>query len=216
MAPVAALRIDAQRNREQILLAAREIFATRGPDAPLDSIARRAGVGMATVYRRFPDRSSLISGVAVDILEQLIGILQTELADPRSGFAGLRRFMHEAIDLRVGSLIPILRERTTSTDEVDRLRIQTTLGLEPLIERAHATGELRPDATVGDLLTMTYLLSRPVEIALAGPYDWADLAHRQLDIYLAGLRAQRDRHLSGPALSLPDLENLLARQHTRG
>ena len=61
------LRADARRNREHVLAAAREVFVEQGADAPLDEIARRAGVGIATLYRRFPDRAALLRAVALDV-----------------------------------------------------------------------------------------------------------------------------------------------------
>src|SRR5205814_1799803 len=62
------LRADARRNREQILLTARDVFVELGPEAPFDAIARRAGVGIATLYRRFPDRQALLRAVVLDVL----------------------------------------------------------------------------------------------------------------------------------------------------
>src|SRR5579863_2702696 len=64
------LRADALRNRQHVLAAARDVFVELGPDAPLDEVARRAGVGIATLYRRFPDRESLQRAVALDVLDQ--------------------------------------------------------------------------------------------------------------------------------------------------
>ena len=68
------LRADARSNRDRLLLAARDAFVDLGPDAPLDEVARRAGVGIATLYRRFPDPAALMQAVALDIL--------TRIADP--------------------------------------------------------------------------------------------------------------------------------------
>jgi AcrR family transcriptional regulator len=67
------MRADARRNLDRILAAARDIFADHGPDAPLEEVARSAGVGIGTLYRRFPDRRSLQRAVALDILARGAG-----------------------------------------------------------------------------------------------------------------------------------------------
>ncbi|MDP9613769.1 TetR/AcrR family transcriptional regulator [Streptomyces demainii] len=87
------LRADARRNREQILRAAREVFTDQGPDAPLDEMARRAGVGIATLYRRFPRRDDLHRGVAVEVLTALIGAANRAAAEEDDACLALRRFM---------------------------------------------------------------------------------------------------------------------------
>src|SRR5579884_949937 len=74
------LRRDAERNRSQIVTAAHEVFAARGLDAPLEEIARRAGVGIATLYRRFPTRQSLIEAVFGTRLEQMVQAAEEALA----------------------------------------------------------------------------------------------------------------------------------------
>src|SRR5438132_12338918 len=102
------LRADAVRNREQVLAAAREVFVEHGADAPLDEIARRAGVGIATLYRRFPDRAALLRAVALDVLARAAheaGTAEAEEADP---FGALARYMHRALDVRISAVIPAL------------------------------------------------------------------------------------------------------------
>src|SRR5207244_4482440 len=90
----AGLRADARRNREQLLAAARDVFVEHGADAPLDEVARRAGVGIATLYRRFPDRESLMRGLALDILGRAAHEARPALADePDNGLA------HRHLDL---------------------------------------------------------------------------------------------------------------------
>src|SRR5881227_3330880 len=70
--PDTTLRADARRNRDQILAAARSIFAAQGPEVPMEEIARAAGVGVGTLYRRFPDRDALIRAVAVENFERVL------------------------------------------------------------------------------------------------------------------------------------------------
>src|SRR5437879_13627884 len=83
------LRVDAERNRAALLDAARELFAEQGLDAPLEEIALRAGVGIATLYRRFPTRAQLVAAALVDKVTQYAEAAQQALAvpDPWAGFA---------------------------------------------------------------------------------------------------------------------------------
>src|SRR6059058_3759513 len=91
------MRADARRNRDQILVAARDIFADHGPGAPLEEIARRAGVGIGTLYRRFPDRPSLLRAVALDMLSRVAQEAQLALAEEPNAFQALARYMHRAL-----------------------------------------------------------------------------------------------------------------------
>src|SRR5216683_2549991 len=85
----AGLRADARRNRRQALAAAAQVFVEQGADAPLDDIARRAGVGIATLYRRFPDREALVRAVAVDVLARTAHEARQALAEEPDAFAAL-------------------------------------------------------------------------------------------------------------------------------
>jgi AcrR family transcriptional regulator len=87
------LRADARRNRDQILLAARDVFIERGPDAALDEVARRAGVGNATLYRRFPDRRSLLRAVLVDVFRRVGDEARLALVEESDPFEALARYM---------------------------------------------------------------------------------------------------------------------------
>jgi AcrR family transcriptional regulator len=77
-----ALRADAERNRLAVVAAARAVFGERGLDAPLDEIARRAGVGNATLYRRFPSRHQLVAAVFAQTLRDVLATMERSLADP--------------------------------------------------------------------------------------------------------------------------------------
>src|SRR5919201_5326161 len=91
------LRADALRNREHVLAAARAVFVEQGADAPLDDIARRAGVGIATLYRRFPDRDALMRAVVLDVLSRVGAEAARALEDDPTAFASLARYMRAAL-----------------------------------------------------------------------------------------------------------------------
>jgi len=76
------LRRDAERNRQRILLAAAEVFTQRGLEATLDDVARQAGVGVGTVYRRFPDKESLVAELFADRIDAMVAVAEQALAAP--------------------------------------------------------------------------------------------------------------------------------------
>src|SRR3954466_13334717 len=82
------MRADARRNRGLLVAAAKEVFIEDGVDAPLEEVARRAGVGIATLYRRFPDRQALMRGVALEVLEQVAAEARPRLAGEPAGVRG--------------------------------------------------------------------------------------------------------------------------------
>lgn len=202
------MRADARRNREHILDAAREIVVAQGPDAPLEQIARRAGVGIATLYRRFPDREALLRAVALDAQQQVISELRRAVDEEPDAFRALARYMARVLELRASAVMPILAGRI-ALDEPDifQARQEATHLIQQLIDRAHADGTLRPDVTFGDVALLLIRLGRP----LPGPFPQsvADaLAQRHLALLLDALRADHSEPsppLPGPALELSDL-----------
>src|SRR5438445_6413969 len=115
------LRPDARRNRDQVLAAARDVFVDAGVDAPLDEVARRAGVGIATLYRRFPDRDALVRAVALDVLDRTAQEARRALAEEPDPFNGLARYMHRALDLRISAVMPALIGRLSFDHEEIRI-----------------------------------------------------------------------------------------------
>src|SRR5215472_4279290 len=93
--PVRPLRRDAERNRQRILEAAAEVFTERGFAATLDEVARRAGVGVGTVYRRFPDKASLADALFTDRIDALVQLAERAQGEP-DAWAGLTGFMEQA------------------------------------------------------------------------------------------------------------------------
>ncbi|WP_432040567.1 TetR/AcrR family transcriptional regulator [Streptomyces cucumeris] len=208
------MRADARRNREQILRAAREVFVDEGPDAPLDEIARRAGVGVATLYRRFPQRSDLFRGVATEVLTVLTEAAGEALADGGHPVEALRRFMHRALELKIGSVMPSLLGRISLGEVLDEVRGDAVDLIDDILLRAQAAGQLRPDVVFGDITMMIMRLSRPLPGGGHFPDDEA-LAHRHLDVYVDGLRPSGSPRpttmLSGPAVDAPAFRRLRER-----
>lgn len=202
------MRADALRNRERLLDAARDAVIEHGPNAPLDDIARRAGVGIGTLYRRFPDRHSLLRQVALDLLARSAHEGDSALASEPDAFAALARYMHRALDLRIAAAMPALAGQLPM-DEDAELFAARQASVEPMgmmVARAQADGTLRPDVVTGDIGLLLVRMTRP----LPGPFPpevHHRLAHRHLDLVLAGLRSANPagERLPGPAMTFDDL-----------
>lgn len=181
------LRADARRNEEQVLQAARDLFVERGIDCPLEEIARRAGVGIGTLYRRFGDRDGLVRAVLVDALELSRASAEAALEAEEDGLGSLARYLREMLDVRVSAVIPLALDRMRDP-AFDEPREASASAVERLVAAAHEDGSLPPTVSFGDIGTLLVRLSRP----LPGPVDAEldnRLAHRHLDLMLAGLRA---------------------------
>jgi AcrR family transcriptional regulator len=153
--PAGRLRADACRNRAALIGAAREVFAEEGLDAPLEEIARRAGVGIATLYRRFPSRQHLVAAALADKISDYAGAAERALAepDPWTGFEGFVRWIcaAQADDRGLGDLLLIT---LAPGAEIEATRARANRAALKIIERAKADGTLRDDMTGEDLLLM--------------------------------------------------------------
>jgi AcrR family transcriptional regulator len=208
--PARPLRADARRNRERLLTAARDAFVEQGVDAPLEDIARRAGVGIGTLYRRFPDRHALVREVAVDVLTRVAAEARAALAEEPDAFAALARYLHRSLDLRIAAVMPVLTGEGAIGRDEEFLRVRDELGrlFESIVDGAQRAGLLWTDVGPGDLGLMTIRLARPLPLALDRAADDA-LAHRQLDVMLAGLRAGATGSApAAPALTLDDVRRI--------
>ncbi|MFH8800497.1 TetR/AcrR family transcriptional regulator [Streptomyces sp. NPDC017936] len=197
-------RADALRNRERIVTAAREMFVELGPDVPLDDIARRAGVGNATVYRHFPDRDALVREVVCAVMDRTAEAALQALDETGDAFGALERFVHVAADERVSALCPMVAS-TFDEEHPDLVaaRLRAERLVEELMERARQAGQLRGDVGVGDLMVAVAQLSRPP--AGTGCPIVDRFAHRHLQLFLDGLRAPARSVLTGTAVTMEDL-----------
>jgi AcrR family transcriptional regulator len=178
------LRADAERNRAALLAAAREIFGAHGLDASLDEIARRAGVGNATLYRRFPTRRDLIAEVFAGQMTEYVELAELALhePDPWAAFVGYltRLFELQATDRGLSELLI-----STSFDDDERLsalRAAAQRGASEVIARAQQAGALRADFTRHDLSILMRANAGVVSASLE-PDAWK----RQLVLLLDGL-----------------------------
>ncbi|SDL37846.1 transcriptional regulator, TetR family [Nocardioides sp. YR527] len=146
------MRADAERNRERVLAAARDLFAEQGLDASTNEIARRAGVGVATLFRRFPTRDDLVGAVFADRMSAYVTATDEALADPDPwhGFCGyIERVCRMQADDRGFADVLTLTFPTANALEDDRNRAAEALGV--LLDRAKESGQLRQDFTHQDV-----------------------------------------------------------------
>jgi len=201
------LRADARDNRRRLLEAARDMYIERGPGAPLEEIARRAGTGIATLYRRFPDRAVLIREVVLDALQRTADeARQAATAEP-DPFAALAWYIHRAIDVRTAAVLPaLLGEFPFDDEEISRARQAGRAAVQALVDAARQAGTLRPDVTSGDIGLLIVRLSRPLPGGFPADVQHR-LGHRHLNLVIDGLRAtaRQPAELGGPALTLTDL-----------
>lgn len=178
------LRADAARNRDAIVAAARAVFAEEGLGAPLDEIARRAGVGNATLYRRFPTRDELVQAALLAPMTEYLAAAEEGLADPDAwtGFRDylLRLFQLQARDRGLADLL--VTTIKTPSGELEELRGAAFELTKQLIGRAQDAGELRQDFRHQDLPLLLMANAGLVERTQKGaPDSWRRVAAFLLD-----------------------------------
>jgi AcrR family transcriptional regulator len=198
------LRRDAAHNRTLLLDAASEVFARRGLDAGVEEIAREAGVGMGTLYRRFPTKQALIDELIGQLRRDLMGLTRAAAAEPAGhGF--------EALFIAVGRL------QAAQPGCVQRLWNHSAAGLDALTEfrrmlaellaQAQATGVIRADVTDTDAMMLLWslrdIISATREVA---PQAW----RRYLELALAGLRAGEHEPLQTKPLTAAQARRISA------
>jgi len=186
---VRPLRRDAERNRQRILQAAAEVFNERGLDVSLDEIARYAGVGVGTVYRRFRTKEELVEALFMDRLDQIAAIADEafEAPDP---WCGLVCFMERMAELMAGNLglRQMLMFATYGQDLVAVARQRNAPLVHRLVEQAQAAGQLRTDLKQTDIPFIVFILTEAAHLAqAANPGIW----RRYLTLILDGMRPER-------------------------
>ncbi len=184
------LRRDAERNRRRILAAASEVFTTRGLQATLDDVARQARVGVGTVYRRFPDKESLIDALFEARLEAVVAIAERALQEPDS-WTGLVKLLEGAAAELTGDrgLRQIFMFATYGRDRVDLARGRMQPVVTKVVERAQRDGKVRADLQPTDVPLIEFMISAVAEYAgNARPGVW----RRYLALVLDGLRPSRE------------------------
>jgi AcrR family transcriptional regulator len=193
-APLSGRRAQAARNDQLILEAARQVFIA-DPAAPIAAVAKRAGVGMSALYRRYPSKQELLARLSGEGLRRYTAAAEAALADhgdPWDAFAG---FMGRIVDADTHSLTVRLAGTFTPTKELydDAVRAQALT--EALLDRTQAAGVIRPDLDGNDL---TFLFEQVASVRLGDPDRTRQLRHRYLGLLLDGLHTRSPAPLAGP------------------
>lgn len=203
------LRADAQRNRRRILEAAAEVFAEHGLDAGLDQIAEHAGLGVGTVYRRFPDKNVLIDELFEERLAEFVSVAE-ECAAMEDAWTGLTTFIARG-SLLQGRDIG-MRELLLGPGLDRKLVLKPKAKLQPLVssmvERAKASGKLRPDFEVLDVPIAEMMLAHIINIS---GEDAPDLWKRHYTMVIDGMRAENATPLPVPGITPQQYISALSR-----
>ncbi|MER5551136.1 helix-turn-helix domain-containing protein [Streptomyces sp. NPDC002793] len=191
------LRADARENRDRILRAAREAFAAQGTDVPIAAIARRAGVGVATLYRRFPTRASLVTEAFAEELSHCVSVLDDGLADP-DPWRGFCTVIEKVCLMQAADRGFTEAFLTEFPDQADfaLARSRAEEGLALLVRRAKDAGALRQDFEPSDV---TLLLLANCGVAVGSGEEAARASRRLAGFLLQSFRAEAAAPLPPPA-----------------
>jgi len=180
-------RADAVRNRERVLEAAKAVFSAGGAEASLEAVARRAGVGIGTLYRHFPTREALYDAVYRREVEQLAELAE-QLKNDAKPVDALRRWLRSNVEFvatkkGMAAALALAAHGSSELHAYTFDRLTKSVGA--LLERAVAAGEIRPDISPEDMLRalvgMCYMPDQP---------GWQSTVLRLLDVFVDGLAAK--------------------------
>jgi AcrR family transcriptional regulator len=183
MPEIRAKRIDAERNRDRILTAARAAFAEPGADVSMAEIARRAGVGMATLYRNFPGRRELLEALYADEVEEICSAVNT--ADGETPGAVLQAWLVRFVGYFLGKrrvAVDLLEDSGGDASIMSESRARITAAARPLLVAAQRSGEVRSDLTLEQILDLV--------VAISSIHGSADYVEPILAAALNGLRPE--------------------------
>ena len=182
------LRKDAELNRRRVIAAAREVFRDRGIGATLNDIAHHAGVGVGTVYRRFPDKEELVDALFDDMVDTVEAATRAALDEP-DAWAGLTLAMEKTCEVQAmdRGLREVMLGTGRGPERQAQMRERVAPLLHELVTRAKAAGALRPDVTPPDFPAIQLMLGAVTD-HLGQPELW----RRYLALLLEGMRARPD------------------------
>lgn len=202
------LRRDAERNRDRIVEAARAAFASDGLDVSVEEIARRAGVGMGTLYRRFPTKGDLIDAILEDAFSEICQAADDAL-ELEDGWVGFTTFLEHVFELHVRNrgLKDVIASGQHDRRQLEAARAQMRPRVAALIARAQEQGTLRLDFAPEDMPMLFWTGGRVAELTSAvAPELW----RRYLGFVLDGLRTDAATPLTEPPLTRAQLDRVNA------
>lgn len=196
-------RRHAQRNHELLVAAAREVFAEQGVDASLEQVARRAGVGIGTLYRHFTTREALVEAIFERRVGELLVVAEAAAAEA-DGWSALTYLLERTLDLQAGDRVfkALLMRYPPGEGRLSSARDELRRLFEQVLARARGQGTLRSDFTVADLALLFWSFAPLIEAtAEVAPQAW----RRHLRVLLDGLRADAATPHVEPALTDEEL-----------
>jgi AcrR family transcriptional regulator len=203
--PQSGRRAQAARNDERILDAAREVFIGN-PSAPIAAVAKRAGVGISALYRRYPSKDDLLRELCADGLRRYTSAAEAAVADPNADpWDAFRSFMHAVVAADAASLTQRLAGTFDPSEDLYRAAAYAGELNERIFDRAQQAGAIREDASVNDL---GLIFEQLASIRLGDRDRTHELRRRYLAVALDGLRAGAHDPLPGTP---PTTEELTSR-----
>lgn len=202
------LRKDAERNRQRVIEAARELFAAKGLEATLNDVAHHAGVGVGTVYRRFPTKQELLEAIFEEGIDELTALAEAALRH-RDSWQGFVWYVERMCELTATDrgMREIAFSKAYGGSRVDAARIRLVPRLSELVERAQQDGHLRSETSPSDMPIFGLLAGTVSEFA--GHVD-TELWRRYVAILLEGMRYRSDQpRLTVDALGDDQLETAM-------
>jgi AcrR family transcriptional regulator len=193
------LRADARRNRERIMAAAGELFGRQGREAQMEDIAARAGLGMGTLYRHFPNKQALLTAMVGERFQGMAELARTaeRIADPGAAFETILRSYLEAADGDAAFQLALMGKDGLEWERVRQQKTEFTEIVTSIIERAVASGQVRADLTLGDFTLVASGVISTMYFKPGGNTDW----RRHLQLALDGIRTRGGKSGKQPAKS---------------
>lgn len=188
------LRRDARENRDRVLAAATSAMLREGRHVPMATIAQQAGVGVGTLYRRYPTREHLLGALTERSFALVRDLAQECSIAPGSGLSCLERFLSGTIAHRDQLVLPLHGGPTELSMESERLQGAVNDAIEHLLARGRADGSIRSGLSASDVVTFGAMLAQP----LRNSPDWTGSARRQRDIFLVGASPRGAQHVGTP------------------
>jgi AcrR family transcriptional regulator len=177
------LRRDAAANRDRVLAAAAAAIRREGTGVPIATIAADAGVGVGTLYRRYPSREDLLAALTLRSFRLVLGAAQSAAECTDSGIDALRGFIEQTIEHGPELVLPMHGGPVSLDEDTVALRSEVHISIEKVLQRGRQDGSIRADVMPFDIIIFGALLAQP----LPHVPDWRSAARRQAKIYLDGV-----------------------------